>query len=256
MVGRIDVKAPNVSGAHNIRVRPFRNGDLQQVRDLYMIAMEYDRESFICIPSRKSKSMRVPWDLFPAGSPRHMALRAQLTHPSSIVMYGLFMGGLALSLSPSTRVIGSLLCLSVFGTFAGLRWLLSRFFTSYCENSLKADLVDIGKHYCVSESEDTRNAPSSASCFWVIEAYSDVTEYCEIVGTVGLGTSVQLAVFLLTSHECRHRLKHERRPNDRRTPQDDRLPSSQKARHRATAIDHCHRPRARTGVGFGLSHDD
>ena len=121
-----------------------------------------------------------------------MALRAQLTHPSSIVMYGLFIGDLALSLSPSTRVIGSLLCLSLFGTFAVLRWLLSRFFTSYCENSLRADLVDIGKHYCVSESEGTWDAPSSASCFWVIEAYSDVTEYCEIVGTVGLGTSIQL----------------------------------------------------------------
>ena len=46
MVGRIDVKAPNVSGAHNIRVRPFQDGDLQEVRDLYMLAMEYDRESF------------------------------------------------------------------------------------------------------------------------------------------------------------------------------------------------------------------
>ena len=199
--------------------------------------------------------MRAPWRLFPAGSPRHMALRAQLTHPSSIVMYGLFIGGLALSLSPSTRVIGSLLCLSLFGTFAGLRWLLSRFFSSYCENSLRADLVDIGKHYGVSQSGGTRNAPSSASCFWVIEAYSDVTEYCEIVGTVGLGTSVQLAVLLLTSHQY-HRLKHERRSNDRRTPQDDCLPSSPKARDRTVAIDHRHRSRAGTGVGFGLSHDD
>ncbi|EDR11068.1 uncharacterized protein LACBIDRAFT_315392 [Laccaria bicolor S238N-H82] len=104
-------------------------------------------------------------------------------------MYALFMGGLALSLSSSTRVIGSVLCLSLFGTFAGLRWLLSRFFVSYCENSLRADLVDIGKHYCVPESEGTRNAPSSASSFWVVEAYSDVTEYCEIVGTVGLDSS-------------------------------------------------------------------
>ena len=51
MVGRIDVKAPKVNGAHNIRVRPFQDSDLQEVRDLYMLAMEYDRESFIWIPS-------------------------------------------------------------------------------------------------------------------------------------------------------------------------------------------------------------
>ena len=198
MVGRIDVKAPKINGAHNIRVRPFQDDDLQEVRDLYMLAMEHDRESFVWIPlSKKSKLMRVPWDLFPAGSPRHMALRSQLTHPSSIVMYALFIGGLALSLSRSTRVIGSLLCLSLFGTFAGLRRLLSRFYTSYCENSLKADLVDIGEHYCASESEGTRVTPSGASCFWVVEAYSDGTEYCEIVGTVGLGTSIQLFFYSL-----------------------------------------------------------
>jgi ribosomal protein S18 acetylase RimI-like enzyme len=136
--------------------------------------------------------MPVPWDRVPAGSPRQTALRAQFTHPSSIVIYALFIGGLALSLGPSTRVIGSLLCLSLFGTFAGLRWLLSRFYISYCENSLRADLADIGKHYCVSESEGTRDAQSSASCFWVVEAYSDETGYCEIVGTVGLGASIQL----------------------------------------------------------------
>lgn len=198
MVGHIGVKTPKVNGAHNIRVRPFRDGDAQEVRDLFMLATGYARESFVCIPSTKSKLMRVHWDLFPAGSPRHTALRAQLTHPSSIVMYAIFIGGLALSLSPSTRAIGSLLCLSLFGTFAGLRCLLSRFFVSYCEDSLRADLVDIGKHYCVSKSEGTRDAaPSSASYFWVVEAYSDVTGYCEIVGTVGLGTSIQLFFCLL-----------------------------------------------------------
>ena len=52
MVGRVDVKAPNVSGAHNIRVRPFQDGDLQEVRDLYMLAMEYDRESFVWVRNR------------------------------------------------------------------------------------------------------------------------------------------------------------------------------------------------------------
>ncbi|KIJ94013.1 hypothetical protein K443DRAFT_111193 [Laccaria amethystina LaAM-08-1] len=135
--------------------------------------------------------MPVPWDRVPAGSPRQTALRAQFTHPSSIVIYALFIGGLALSLGPSTRVIGSLLCLSLFGTFAGQRWLLSRFYISYCENSLRADLADIGKHYCVSESEGTRDAQSSASCFWVVEAYSDETGYCEIVGTVGLDSSTK-----------------------------------------------------------------
>lgn len=163
MVGHIDLKTPKVNGAHNIRVRPFRDGDAQEVRDLFMLATGYA-----------------------PGSPRHTALRAQLTHPSSIAMYAIFIGGLALSLSPSTRIIGTLLCLSLFGTFAGLRWLLSRFFVSYCEDSLRADLVDIGKHYCVSKSEGTR---SSASYFWVVEAYSDVTGYCEIVGTVGLDSS-------------------------------------------------------------------
>lgn len=191
MVEPIDVKAPKVNGAHNIRVRTFRDGDAQEVRDLFMFAMGYARES-VWIPSKKSKLMRVPWDLFPAGSPRHVALRAQLTHPSSIVMYALFIGGLALSISPSTRVIGSLLCLSLFGTFAGLRWLLSRFFVSFCEGSLRADMADIGKHYCVSESEGIRDAPSSANCFWVVEAYSEVTGYYVIVGIAGLGTSIQL----------------------------------------------------------------
>lgn len=166
MVEPIDVKAPKGNGAHNIRIRPFQDGDAQEVRDLFMFAMGYA-----------------------PGSPRHMALRAQLTHPSSIVMYALFIGGLALSLSPSTRIIGSLLCLSLFGTFAGLRWLLSTFYVSFCENSLRADLADIGKHYCVQESEGTRGAPSSASCFWVVEACSDVTGYYEIVGIAGLDSS-------------------------------------------------------------------
>jgi hypothetical protein len=57
MVGPIDVKTQKVNGTHNIRVRHFRDGDAQEVRDLFMLAgMGYTSESFAWIPSKKSRN--------------------------------------------------------------------------------------------------------------------------------------------------------------------------------------------------------
>lgn len=148
-----------------IRVRPYRKKDTDRIRSLYMLTMTQTR-----------------------GSPHEVMLRSQFTTTSSFVVYALFIAGLVLSVDPATQKLGAILCLLLVMVFAGSRLFAHYMFSQYVQKIHDGDLANISDVYGMKPAaEDEENlVPTGPFGFWVAEAYSEESDYCEIVGFVGL----------------------------------------------------------------------
>lgn len=148
-----------------IRVRPYRKKDTDRIRSLYKFTMTEAR-----------------------GSPHKVILRSQFTTTSAFVMYALFVAGLVLSLDPATQKLGAILCLLLVMVFVGSRLFMHYMFSHYVRKIYGGDLANISDVYGMKPAaEDEEDLVSTGPYgFWVAEAFSEESDYCEIVGYVGL----------------------------------------------------------------------
>ncbi|TFK35518.1 acyl-CoA N-acyltransferase [Crucibulum laeve] len=154
-----------------VNIRPFRNGDATQIREIFMLAMVYGQTS-----------------------PMRRALRAQLFEPATFVLYGAFIAGLMLLIRDHTRMYGAALSFISVALFYSWRTLLWRKYLSFMEQSTNADLANIANSYGLKVIAKTDNqeeifAPSGVSCFWVAEIMMDGRGTGKIAGFVGLDVS-------------------------------------------------------------------
>ena len=125
-----------------------------------------------------------------ADSPGSIALRQHLFWPSSCIAYALVIVGLVLAIhSHERKFLGASVSIVVTMLFFAYRFLLSRAFLGYCEESLRDDLADISRHYKLQPVRPNAEelVPSGPSGFWVVEKERSDKDGLEIVGCVGLG---------------------------------------------------------------------
>ncbi|KAJ3530846.1 hypothetical protein NMY22_g8406 [Coprinellus aureogranulatus] len=159
-----------VAGTAPIWVRPFRDEDAGQVRELFVRG--------ICCG---------------ADSTREVAMRSMFTETVALPSYPLFSLGLGLSTfaqSNLLRLAGGLLSAASVAWVAFLRWNASQDVRRYCSHSLNDDLADIGRHYRVTRRDHgVEDDDGGASYFWVAETEEEGTKV--IVGCVGLDSLTQ-----------------------------------------------------------------
>ena len=125
------------------------------------------------------------------GSPHKVILRSQFTTTSAFIVYALFIAGLVLSVDPATQKLGAILCLSLVMVFVGSRLFIHRMFSHYVRKIYNGDLANISDVYGMKPAgEDEEDLVSTGPYgFWVAEAYSEASDYSEIVGYAGLSGS-------------------------------------------------------------------
>jgi hypothetical protein len=190
-----DSDSPNVlQNGTKIRVRPYRKRDTDRIRSLYRSTMTETRKYTLFKLGCKDNFANTSHSgSETGGSPREVVLRSQFTTMSAFVMYALFIAGLVLSVDPATQKLGAILCLSLVIVFAGSRLVIHYMFSQFVRKIYNGDLSNISDVYGmkpVAEDEEDL-APTGPFGFWVAEAYSEESDYCEIVGFVGLSGSFE-----------------------------------------------------------------
>lgn len=125
-----------------------------------------------------------------AGSPRRVALDANLYAPTSYFAYALILAGLAIfARSPEHRFSGAILSAGAASLNFGYRCLLSNAFVEYCTRCLDEDLADIASHYHLEpvHPDGADSLSIGPSGFWVVERDLPDKRGQEIIGCVGLG---------------------------------------------------------------------
>lgn len=169
-----------------IYIRPFREDDLHVVQELFA-------ESFGGCESRHLTVVEgnKGLTLYPAGSPKQIALDIGYTQMPSIISYIFIVNSLVLFLGHH-HVLGALFAVGGTSLFLAYRSFLSNFFTSYIKECFNDDLADISKHYKIQPATNANQKAGEAvamgkSAFWVAEAMSTNGEPNIIVGTIALG---------------------------------------------------------------------
>lgn len=181
-----------------IRVRPYRKKDTDRIRSLYMLTMTETRKyTLFKIGCKGNFTDASRSGSETGGSPHEIMLRSQFTTTSSFVMYALFIAGLVLSVDPATRKLGAIFCLLLVMVFAGSRLFAHYMFSQYVQRIHDGDLANVSDVYGMKPAaEDEENlVPTGPFGFWVAEAYSEESDYCEIVGFVGLSGSFESEFF-------------------------------------------------------------
>lgn len=108
-------------------------------------------------------------------------------------MYALFIAGLVLSMDPATQTLGAILCLSLVMVFAGSRLFMHYMFSQFVQKVYDGDLANTSEVYGMKPAAGNEEDLVSTGPFgfWVAEAYSEESDYCEIVGYVGLSGSFE-----------------------------------------------------------------
>ncbi|KAF4615011.1 hypothetical protein D9613_003496 [Agrocybe pediades] len=168
-----------------IHVRPYRNSDLEAVRDLFYDSMSGE------------------------GSPYYFAMRAQWTRPISLVTYACALIGMMLivrSGQPLMRKAGyGIVFISVL-VFSAYRYSLRATFEDFLKRNLEGDFAHIPDTYDIEvvPLEEYRSKPLGSDSafkgrngFWVAETPSG-----DVVGCLGLDSNTH------NSNETTSELRH------------------------------------------------
>lgn len=190
--GDSNLKKTPKRSLEGIRIRPYVDGDAEQVRELFWRGY--------CVGD---------------GSATEEGIRDLRTQPIQAIAYLAFVYGIYKLLSrPSREQVwwGALSCAASAVWVGYWRWHLRSSFWAYCRESLEDDLKDVGKYYAFDKGEAGKDEDDDGgvSAFWVAEAIGSEGEG-KIVGCVGLDSRTQSdkkiseVRRLTVSQECRRK---------------------------------------------------